>query len=205
MRRVRSWRKECACMRVSVCISAFARLCLRRLTVLFVCAHSCVPICAVQISHRRGESSLNQKSDSLPSLCASACMRVCVRARVHALPRLLMFPPPPKSESLLGFGTTFRVALLKYSSFYFKHLPGALLSPLLQLMLLPSLFLYFTLQHTTMLRVIHAHFKQQTHLQPKKCTRSQQFSICLLPHTSLWKLYPFLTLVFHLALPVTRP
>lgn len=144
MRRERSWGKECACVRVSVCISAFARLCLRRLTVLFVCAHSCVPICAVQISHRRGESSLNQKSDSL--LCASACMRVfvCVRARVHALPRLLMFPPPPKSESLLGFSTTFRVPLLKYSSFYFKHLPRALLPPLLLLMLLPSLFLYST-------------------------------------------------------------
>lgn len=84
----RSRGQECVCVRVSVCISALARLCLRRLTVLFVCAHSCVPICAVQISHRRGESSLNQKSDSLPSLCVSACVCVslCVRACAGANP-----------------------------------------------------------------------------------------------------------------------
>lgn len=41
-------------VRMSVCISVFADLCLLRLTVLFVCAHPCVPICAVQISHCRG-------------------------------------------------------------------------------------------------------------------------------------------------------
>lgn len=168
MRKERSWGQECACERVSVCISTFACLCLCRLTVLFVCAHSCVPICAVQISHRRGESSLNQKSDSLPSLGVCMCMRVCVRAQVHALPRLLMFPPPPKSESLLGFSATFRVPLLKFSSFYFKHLPRALLPPLL-LLLLRSLLLCFTLQHSTTLCVcIHARFKQQPHLQIKK-------------------------------------
>lgn len=53
----------CVCKRamresvyMSVCISVFADLCLLRLTVLFVCAHSCVSICAVQISHCRGKA-----------------------------------------------------------------------------------------------------------------------------------------------------
>ena len=47
-------REQGGSVRMSVCISVFADLCLLRLTVLFVCAHPCVPICAVQISHCRG-------------------------------------------------------------------------------------------------------------------------------------------------------
>lgn len=90
------------CVCVSVCISVFARLCLLRLTVLFVCAHSCVPICAVQISHRRqGESSLNQSlthcaqhfCDTRASYISAATEKVKVFTRFGTTFTRLMFPP----------------------------------------------------------------------------------------------------------------
>lgn len=49
-------REQDECVYMSICISVFADLCLLRYTVLFVCAHSCVPICAVQISHCWGKA-----------------------------------------------------------------------------------------------------------------------------------------------------
>ena len=50
------WKEQGGSVYMSVCISVFVDLCLLHLTVLFVCAHSCVPICAVQISHCWGKA-----------------------------------------------------------------------------------------------------------------------------------------------------
>lgn len=80
---------------LQICVSAIFFYCA---FFFYVAAHSCVPICAVQISQLLGQSSLNQKSDSLYStLC-------------DILP--FIFPLRLKSKSLLSLA---QLSLLEVS------------------------------------------------------------------------------------------